>query len=309
MDIVENAQTLNAGPDSAGQMVPSTIDPLLSSPDNREVGGENGHEPSEETLNTDDLTAGTEDQGDKESQVSKSETGEEVPWHKDPRWQKFQADKSEIESEKTRIAQEKTQIEAEKLRIQELKKERGVGQTDTGGPMVGFKDITRMSDEELKEWQDEDPKGYAANLYGQLEHELTIKFKRDKEANDKQNRVNKTFESYRDNNPDFLDMINSGKIREFINNNPGHNPISAHMALTEEKRISGAVSKAVKENEKKMLANFQAKRESRVLGTGPSISGGTATEDKELSNTKEHGGKEAVQASRLLRLRRKAAAG
>ena len=80
-------------------------------------------------------------------------------------------------------------------------------------------------------------------------------------------------------------MWDSGEIVRFIEANPGHNPISAYQAMIYETRMQKAIeearAKAIKETEEKVNKNWQAKKQARVLGTGPS-GPGVDTEDKEL---------------------------
>ena len=101
-------------------------------------------------------------------------------------------------------------------------------------------------------------------------------------------------------------MWDSGEIVRFIEANPGHNPISAYHAMTYETRMQKAIeearAKAIKETEEKVNKNWMAKRQARVLGTGPS-GPGADTEDKELKDVKSQGGLYNVLAKRLERLR------
>jgi hypothetical protein len=118
--------------------------------------------------------------------------------------------------------------------------------------------------------------------------------------------IEKTYKEFEDKHKDFKPMWDSGEIIKFIEANPGHNPISAYQAMTYETRMQRAIeeakAKAIKETEEKVNKNWQAKRQARVLGTGPS-GPGTDTEDKELKDVKTQGGLYNVLAKRLDRLR------
>lgn len=177
-----------------------------------------------------------------------------------------------------------------------------------------YKDITTMSKEELLEWQEDDPVGYAANLYQQIHHESREALKREAEEAEQQKAnaqrtetVKATYQKYEAENPDFREMWDSGKIKEFMDANPGHNAISAHMAMTSEARIKAAVEKAAKETEARVIANFKAKRNAEVISDG-----GTVKESgipDELKNPDKYGGTTQALAARLERMRQAAAGG
>jgi hypothetical protein len=182
-------------------------------------------------------------------------------------------------------------------------------QTEEDKPTIPYRDVTQLSKEELLEWQEDDPHAYAANLYAQMLHETRTQLKREQRETDTkaaqvktETSVRKTYEAYEVKNPDFRAMWDSGAITKYMDENPGHNAISAHMAMTEEGRIQAATVKAAKEAEAKVVKNFQAKRGAQVLGTGPGRTAG-ATTDQGLTDTKLHGGLMNVLSQRLKSIR------
>lgn len=171
-----------------------------------------------------------------------------------------------------------------------------------------YKDITQMQDDELRDWQNEDPKGYAANLYAQARHELMQEIKGQTQADMQQKGVRKTFDEYAAKNSDFMPMWESGQIPKFMEQNPGHNAISAHIILKQgtaladlDKRIKEEVAKAEKAAEERAIKNFQAKKRAAVLPGGATLPAG---EDDELKDTKSRGGLVSALTERLLRGRR-----
>jgi len=172
-------------------------------------------------------------------------------------------------------------------------------------PVIPYKDITGMTKEQLLEWQEDDPHGYAANLYAQMLHEARGQLKREQketstrtEQETRTESIKKTYLKYAEKNPDFNPMWKSGEIQKFMGENPGHNAISAHRELTLEKVLTAEREKVAKETEARVIKNFQAKKNAQVLDGG----GGrtpSPNENPELVDTKQHGGLITALANRL----------
>lgn len=180
-----------------------------------------------------------------------------------------------------------------------------------------FKDINTMSAEEIREWQEDDPKGFAQNIRQQAVWEAKQSLKHESLRDQTVSGIEKTFSDYAASNPTFNDMWESGEIEQFMNAHPGHNAISAHMAMTAaagqtdvQKKIEEAVAKARKEEREKVTKDFQAKRNATVISSGAGATGRGAADgvDPALQNTKNFGGLTSVLADKLAS-RRRAAAG
>jgi len=143
--------------------------------------------------------------------------------------------------------------------------------------MTDFKDINEMSEDELLDFQATDPRGYAANLVKQAEHNI----KQGQEAAEQEAAVMATFEQYADDNPDFLEKWESGEIREYMEANPGHNPLSAHLILS--------ASKAEQE------VQGAGKKDDPKTETNDKVS----TSDPRLADPKKYGGVTSVITQRL----------
>ena len=261
--------------------------------------------PSKETLKQEDEDAGKgEDKTTPEPKKDATSEGDETRFDKHPRWQEMLREREEAKKavEQERIARAKLEGELEALKRQT--------QVEKPPVKADYKDITALTAEEIAEWQATDPKGFAANMYAQVKHEALMKmqedFKAEREAETKKASIEKTYKEFEDKHKDFKPMWDSGEIVRFIEANPGHNPISAYHAMTYETRMQKAIeearAKAIKETEEKVNKNWMAKRQARVLGTGPS-GPGADTEDKELKDVKSQGGLYNVLAKRLERLR------
>ena len=137
-----------------------------------------------------------------------------------------------------------------------------------------YKDITTMDDDELRDWQNEDPKGYAANQAKQIYAEAREALRNEFKAESYQDRVNATHLEYAEKNADFVPMLNDGRIAKFINAHPGYDAISAHQALTFDSRIKAIedstqvkIDEAVKKVKEEMEKDRLVKREPIPAGT------------------------------------------
>jgi len=122
-----------------------------------------------------------------------------------------------------------------------------------------YKDITSMEDDELREWQESDPKGYAANQAKQVLDEARQVLREEFRQESHQDRVDSTHASYAEKNADYVLMLNDGRIANFMAQNPGHNAISAHKELTEQSRAEEQEA-----NVQKLIAEAVAKREAEL---------------------------------------------
>lgn len=180
-----------------------------------------------------------------------------------------------------------------------------------------FKDWTKMTDEELVEWQASDPKGYLDNMKAFIDHQVQSRIDafqaQSAQMAEKQSyeqKIQSTYESYASENPDFDEMWDSGELKEFMDKNPGHNAISAHIMLTAEAKQKAAIEKAVADALKKKEAEIKSKRAAaKVVGAGPAVVPTPAKEsDERLKDPTKFGGKTNVLMQRLLE-RRKAVGG
>lgn len=171
----------------------------------------------------------------------------------------------------------------------------------------GYKDISKMSVADIREWMDEDPIAYTANIAKQIRAEVSAEVAGTFSQRSQEDNVLKTFDDYAAKNETFDPMWDSGEIQAFINSNPGHNAISAHMALMSEGNAKGveakvkdAVEKAVKETEERVIKNFKAKKGAQVIGSGPVTTGTVQGKiAPELKQPKKFGGVNTVMAARL----------
>jgi len=174
---------------------------------------------------------------------------------------------------------------------------------------VDFKDTTNMSAEELREWQEDDPKGFTDNLLKQAAHMAQQSIKSTSLRDETVQGIEKTFTEYAASNPDFNEKWESGEIEKYMNAHPGHNAISAHMSLTgaanTQALIDAAVAKATKETEERVAKNFQAKKNATLINPASPSRAAVDGVDAELKDTTNQGGFVSVAANRLAAMRGK----
>lgn len=272
-------ETLNAIENSSAQLDTSAVDP-----DGQNLYETIGNEvdPSEETLNT-------------EQDDNKEEDTDRLDKH--PRFKEVIEEKNRLkrEAEEARIRTAKMEAEVEMLKTMMDKKPASESKPD-------YMDITLMSEDEIADKLATDPKGFASNLYKQIRVEVMRDLREEEKAAKEQDTTRRTYEKYEKENPDFVTMWQEGKIQAFLKDNPGHNPISAHMVMTREERIKEAVEQAKKDAGAEVEKRFKSKQKASVLGTGPASTGRPVV-DKALADTKAHGGFVSVMADRLRQLR------
>lgn len=174
-----------------------------------------------------------------------------------------------------------------------------------------YRDTGKMTEEELAEWQANDPKGFVDNLAAKIKHDLLVDMQRQSEATSRRNAIEQTYARFAEKNPDFRSRWETGEIKKFIERNPGHNPMSAyHDIISEDReksvqtRIDEAVAKAKTDTEKEVLARIKSKQKANVLGAGPAITPVRDEDASSLNDTKRHGGKVTVLANMLRSMRR-----
>jgi len=243
--------------------------------------------------------AGADDKG------GKAEDGEDTRFDQHPRFQQLRKERDD-----ERRARERLEAQMEILtRVVDAPPDvqGGTAKEDD----LPYRDTSKMTDEEIAEWQANDPKGFADNLTARIKFELLQDMRRQAEVTNKRTATETTYARFAEQNTDFKARWETGEIKRFIDQNPGHNPMSAYHEIVGEERkaalqkqIDEAVAKAKADTEKEVLARFQAKQKANVLGSGPAINPVRNEATPELQDTKRHGGKVTVLASMLQSMRR-----
>jgi hypothetical protein len=214
-------------------------------------------------------------------------------YDQDPDWQRIIKERDEARIEKARLEGEL------KATSKTVEPEKPVE--------LPYKDTNKMTPDQIREWQEDDPQGFYNNLVAMtafqtaqaVRTELSSKTARERE----QEGLKKNYEEFESKHKDFKALWDSGEIIKFIEKNPGENPKSAYFAMTLESKLKEAVDQAKKEAEEEVTKRFLAKRKATSLTGGPA-GVGTVDDPLELQNTKQHGGRTAVLADRLAASRR-----
>jgi hypothetical protein len=270
-----------------------------------DTGADDKSKPPEGALNTDDLDDEDKDKtGKGKLDDGKGEKEKAPPYHKDPDFlamkERNEARAEKAEAEVISVRGELAELKGTVTALLEISKGKG---PDIDKDDPGYKDLTTMSAEEISEFQATDPVGYAANLAAQIEDEI-IKKMGHKEAvkatEETQNASRATYDQYVKDNPDFETMWKKGEIQDFMKKNPGHNPLSAHMKLTEEARFNKALDTRVKKIEKDIRAKLKG---GTLRGSGGAPRAALSEDDPMLKDPNKYGGRTAVQAERLRQMR------
>lgn len=293
--------------ESLGDLVSTGADKPLSvqsdtDPEKANNIGDSGGDKDKETADEGAKAKGEEAKGEGEDEKGKKGKEDDLTrFDQHPRFQQLIQERNELRDKITKLETKLEMLEDQAT---------GTDEGEEGGP-VDYKDLTGLSKEEILDWQAEDPLGFAANLARQIRDEVSKEIRNEildeLSKKDYESQIIETYNNFAKDHPDFDEMWNRGELQKFIENNPGHNAISAYYVLKAEKdkeniqkQIEEAVAKAVKQKEEEMIANFKAKRNLSVLGSGPS-SGSLPNDDNELKNTKTSGGLIATLARRSRR--------
>ena len=286
-------------PVQSGDLV-STIDVKIPS----DVKTSSKEEPSsEETQKTEGPEGSDKGEGKDETKdvdAKEADTKADDRFDKHPRFQELISDRREM---KNTIAQ----LTEEIANLKQSREEPARPTYDNFGDS-----LVEVLGEDLFDKFEDDPKSFMTKFASQLDARLSeqvgervmsqvqdILEAKEMEAQEKQ--IEHTFNSYAQTHPDFDEMWDSGDLKRFMDENPGHNAISAHAILTEDKKLEAERQKAAKEAEKQVLTRQKAKKNAAVLGSGPSAGGRTVGQvPAELKDTKKYGGLASVLASRSL---------
>lgn len=261
-----------------------------------------------------------DEEGDLTSDEPVADEEEEVPpFHEHPRWQELLAErdqlKQDLEKSGGTIEQQAQAIEQYDRYMQAATafQQPAQAQPDPGLEKLPFDEVLSMSDTEIYDEFRNDPKGFLTNFGARTKAEALLEFRQEAAYQAQESAVAQGLESFAEENPDFMDMVETGQIAMYIERNPIHNAISAYHSLkssssqdTDQSAMEAREEQIRQDERKKTLASIQAKQGATVLdgssATGPEAGANTAI-DPELQDTAKHGGKRAVLTERLKRLR------
>jgi len=163
---------------------------------------------------------------------------------------------------------------------------------DSSDDEGGTDDFSSLEHEDLVAMMADDPKNFIQTLTSAIRESVSKDVRQESATSDYNSKVENTIDQYADDNPTFEKMWDEGKLQSYMEKNPGHNAISAHMVITMEQRVTDAK----KEGAETAAKNFSTKQNNQVLNSGPSIS--PDQRDAALKNPGKFGGRSAVLAAR-----------
>jgi len=280
-------------------------------------------EGDDEASGDDKSGAASEEDGDSEGDKGKELSDEDkakldATFQDSPRFQQLINQKNEAKAEAIQAKAGLTALEKQVETLTDLVK--GLGgnqqQQQQSQQKPGYQDVLKLSDEQIIEGFESDPKGFLANFALQVKDEVTQhliqtgqQHQQVSQAQQQEQAIENLYAEYESNNPDFVEAWGKGEVQKFLTENPGNTPISAWEIMksrasaesstkAKEKEIQEAVEKAVAEATK----NFKVKQSSRTLSGGPGGGSQSKTNETpaELADTAKHGGLMTVLTQRSL---------
>lgn len=243
-------------------------------------------EPIQEEAEKEDTLQEEKEAKETETQEKPKETPEEPeekteetdklePFHKHPRFQEMNKTIKELKAQVEQLTAKPAEETPEDL---------------------GYRDITKLTPDEIQDWQDEDPVGWAKNLLMQAKAEARNDIHAEAHQNTMRAAADKTLDDFVKAHPDFDEVYESRVLSQYCDEHPGHNIISAYLAINEEKareahgkeietlkasfeaEKKAAIDAAVKEAVEKIQKQYRAKESVTVI-TGDTTSPTVDDED------------------------------
>lgn len=210
-----------------------------------------------------------------EPEEKTEETDKLEPFHKHPRFQEMNKTIKELRAQVEQLTAKPAEETSEDL---------------------GYRDITKLTPDEIQDWQDEDPVGWAKNLLMQAKAEVRNDIRAEAHQNAMRAAADKTLDDFVKAHPDFDEVYESRVLSQYCDEHPGHNIISAYLAINEEKareahskevetlkasfeaEKKAAIDAAVKEAVEKIQKQYRAKESVTVI-TGDTTSPTVDDED------------------------------
>jgi len=210
-----------------------------------------------------------------EPEEKTEETDKLEPFHKHPRFQEMNKTIKELKAQVEQLTAKPAEETPEDL---------------------GYRDITKLTPDEIQDWQDEDPVGWAKNLLMQAKAEARNDIHAEAHQNTMRAAADKTLDDFVKAHPDFDEVYESRVLSQYCDEHPGHNIISAYLAINEEKareahgkeietlkasfeaEKKAAIDAAVKEAVEKIQKQHRAKESVTVI-TGDTTSPTVDDED------------------------------
>jgi hypothetical protein len=241
----------------------------------------------------------------KEAEEQAKQKTEEERLDKHPRFQQLISQNREL---RDTVLEMKGKLDALGTR------DSGHGAEEDDGETSSYQDVVQMGNDKIIDALAEDPLGFLANFGKQL-HSETVSilenriqqmidtklqgYDGQKQEEMLENKVASVYNSFAEKHSDFVDMWESGQIKQFMDENPGHNAISAYWELAgSEDSFNKKVEAAVKAKEQEILNSVKARGHVRTLGGGPAGPTKSDGVPAELKDSSKFGGPMAALVAR-----------
>lgn len=164
--------------------------------------------------------------------------------------------------------------------------------SDNEGLKEENKSILDLEHDDLVAMVTENPHGFVQSLTEEISKGILSKVESQKRNDERNSSIESTIDSYASEHKDFEAMWEDGSIGKYMDKNPGHNAISAHLMLT----LAGKLAAAEKKGAEEAAKNFTTKMGSQTLGSGVNIP--PNQRDAAIKDTKKFGGRARVAAMR-----------
>ena len=260
-------------------------------------------EPIEEVEVQEEVDSHNADTDDDTSQKTDSDTSKDKDFHDHPRFQEVIQQKNEAKTEAEAARREIAELKAAVNKQQQFKPEEVKPQDPQESLRLRELDkFMAMDNDDLSEMIINEPSKYRALSMQQLDREQTARSEQQAKVQNQQSiqeRTNQTLKKFFEDKPDGVELVQSGQIHKFIEENPGHNAISAYHEIKGEDQYQERLATDVKKETDKIYQTLKAKGNAGSISTttgSKSYNGDSA----EMNNPEKFGGRNAVLLKRML---------
>lgn len=163
-----------------------------------------------------------------------------------------------------------------------------------------FRNIMDMEDDAIMDEFTDNPKQFLGNFAQQLIHEIdqrTVNQKQQEQQKTIQQKAENTLAEFFSDKKDGQQMLTDGRIQQYIQDNPGHNAISAYHALAGDSQVQDQIDKAVEAERAKIKKELKAAGNANSFSSSPSSK--ETPKSPEFKNPDKYGGTAAVLLKRF----------
>jgi len=194
------------------------------------------------------------------------------------------------------------------LKAQNEKYERELAQANQGQQQQApankpeYENVLAWKDDDIIDRFTNDPKGFLKLFGQQIWHESQNQQQQISRQQQQQNTQQQAFNNqaaFFSEREDARAMLDDGRIKQYISENPGHNPVSAYYQIAGDSLYQGKIDKAVSEAKEQVYKELKAKGNAASFSSTPGGKTINPSSAPELKNPGKFGGVNAVLAKRM----------